>query len=82
MKTKQLGTLKILLILAFALCLLAVVGLAGYQAGKGATTTGAVNVSNLFVDLNNDGRPDLLIEGAAILNEAPLLPSSTPAAKK
>jgi len=76
---KQIEPIKFILIFAFLLCLLGVVGLAGYQAGKAASTSGAVAVENIFVDLNGDGRPDLLLAGQAVLNVGgPLSPTSQP----
>ena len=68
--------LLICLSVAFVIVLVAVV-LLGVNAilHPGVDT---VQINNVFVDLNNDGKPDLLVNGSAVINQDFLLPTGPP----
>jgi hypothetical protein len=65
---KNLPNWALHMLLVFALALAVAIGAVGMAATKPALQSGAVEVRNVFVDVNSDGRPDLIVAGYVIFN--------------
>jgi hypothetical protein len=78
---KNLPNWALHMLLVFALALAVAIGAVGMAATKPALQSGAVEVRNVFVDVNSDGWPDLIVAGDIIFN-VPFLGIPTPAAAK
>lgn len=59
-------TLKILLIAGFFVVITATIW--GFGLWQGSQVSEAVKITNIFVDVNNDGRVDLIVSGDVIFN--------------
>jgi hypothetical protein len=58
-------------VVTILLILLGGIGFVSYKLGASSVyVPQAVEVHNVFVDINDDGKPDLLVSGQVILNSA------------